>query len=732
MSIFDQLEQNHKRGWRQFPCLPDKRPATVKGVFENGAHSATMDLELLRDHFVQNPSHCIGVATGAQADGAWLVVIDHDSYKDDADDLPPLPATYSVQTGQGGWQHYLSSPEPVPNSAGRLGVGIDVRGTGGYVVGAGSTTVFGDYAALQWDAPVAEIPSELLARLRPAQAVAATSSAGTFDASLVDASELDRLARYAAAAFDKECTRLRAAAEGSRNQTTFEVACSLLEVAQSPWNDLVEADAHAALMASAPVGPGFDQLEVIQCWNSARKTVEGKARPMPVAPEGHTLKIADADDFYDRGRLLVQDLAAAVLQQGPLAVDATADRHVWAYRPHGVWQEAPHEVGDRVNSLLGNRARKAAAADVQWALQSQLARRGPVIECLPVPEYVNCRNGMLRWRTGELVRHDPADRSTVQLPVEYDAGARCPMFDKFLSEVMAADAIDYIWEVLGYLVLNGNPLQRAFLLHGEGANGKGTLIHVVKQLLGGAGNVSSVSLDEMSTDKFKVAELYGKVANMAGDIDPTYMRSTARFKSITGEDVITVDRKYGQPFQFECWAVSVFSANKFWRSADTTQGYRRRWLLVPFPHTFADPDPTLKAKLTTELPGVLAGAVAGLRRLMGRGRFDPPLSAMDAKDAFELAGDQVREWLREDPCIVSADPGSPAWCTAAEAYRAYKSWCEDTGNQAVRSSEFRSRLLDTGFTIRKVGTMRVIGLSIDRSLGHRLSVTGGDESAEDE
>ena len=163
--------------------------------------------------------------------------------------------------------------------------------------------------------------------------------------------------------------------------------------------------------------------------------------------------------------------------------------------------------------------------------------------------------------------------STVQLPVEYVPSATCPLFDKFLREVLPADLVDsgFIWELIGYTCIRGNPLHVAVLLFGKGRNGKGTLIRVLKILLG-ENNISTVTLHELTENKFRVATLYRKLANLAGDLDSKWLENTALFKKITGHDGIQGEYKYGASFEFDPWALPFYSANKAFGSPDSSRG----------------------------------------------------------------------------------------------------------------------------------------------------------------
>ena len=156
----------------------------------------------------------------------------------------------------------------------------------------------------------------------------------------------------------------------------------------------------------------------------------------------------------------------------------------------------------------------------------------------------------------------------------------------------------------------------------------------------------------------------------------------------------------------------------FWKSADTTTGYKRRWLLLPFPNTFGI-TPGFSESFADEYPGILTKAVTGLRRLMERGEFDPPPSALAEKDRFELAADQVREWLNDDPALEVADPKDHGTSTpAAECYRAYRRWAETQGATTVSAQKFRQRLESAGYKVRKSGVVRVYGMKVNALMTH--------------
>ncbi|WP_406399181.1 phage/plasmid primase, P4 family [Streptomyces sp. NBC_00879] len=405
------------------------------------------------------------------------------------------------------------------------------------------------------------------------------------------------------------------------------------------------------------------------------------------------------DAYFDRNGLRALDLAQGVFSMGPLAVGH--DDELWAYEA-GVWRPRPKVARARSTALLGQRFRNTHAANAESIVRANV----PEISCDAVPEYVNFRNTLYRWKDDETCDHTPAVMSTVQMHTVWDPAAVCPEFDKFLTEVLPPDALDMVWELIGYLMFSGNPLHKAVMLTGAGRNGKGTLLRVMKALLGEE-NVTAVALADMTTDKFTTARLFGKTANIAGDIDATYLESTAKFKAITGNDLVSGEYKFGQKFDFVPWAVPMFSANKIPGSADVTTGYLSRWIVLHFPNSFLGrEDDGLTGRLTTsaELSGIAAKAMPALRTLMERGNFELPESAKEALADFTRKVDQVRTWI--DDC-AELGPAFPH-LNRTWLYECYKRWVHRDGGgvHPLKAHEFFDRLKAAGAIPAKVMGVR--------------------------
>lgn len=391
----------------------------------------------------------------------------------------------------------------------------------------------------------------------------------------------------------------------------------------------------------------------------------------------------DPNRFFDtKHGLKARTLRAVVERSGKLAVGPgkLIYRHT-----DGIWTpDGESEIYRRTTKLLGQRYRPSHATNVL----SVISNREPLItDDRQDTQYLNLPNGLLDWQTGELIPHNPHIISTIRIPVAWDDEAECTNIDQFFREVFPNDAIELAYEILGYMLYNDNPLHKAILLHGSGRNGKGTFIRLARMLVG-HNNISTVTPQSLDSSQFSSAQLYGKLANLVGDVDPRIFRSTEQFKQLTGGDYMMGQHKHKDPFNFRCRALMVAAFNSLPRTADTTEGFFSRWVVIPFTAFFPAgvADPSLITRLTRpeELQGLLRMAVGGLQQVMQRGRFVQPKSVAAATRKFRDDADPLRSFIKDN---VSFDDDR-AFTNRTEIYSAYAAWCVMNGFRAMSAQRF--------------------------------------------
>lgn len=268
---------------------------------------------------------------------------------------------------------------------------------------------------------------------------------------------------------------------------------------------------------------------------------------------------------------------------------------------------------------------------------------------------VNVKNGMLAWRTGELLPHGEEYLSTMRIPIEYNPQAKCPAVLNFFVTTLPPDCIELVEELFGYCLIPDVRYEKAFMLKGPGQNGKGTLLNLLTAFIGND-NISKVTLQDLVEHRFMRAEIFGKLVNLFADLDAHALKSTSYFKTVVSGDSITAERKHCDPFDFRPFARLIYSANEIPLSQDRSVAFYRRWAIIEFPNAFIKGQNAigdLIARLTqeNELSGLLNYALKGLKRLFEAGRFSEPESTKQALEDYQKASDTVVAFL-SDRCTI--------------------------------------------------------------------------------
>jgi len=387
----------------------------------------------------------------------------------------------------------------------------------------------------------------------------------------------------------------------------------------------------------------------------------------------------------------------------------TLDKLIYRYNNNGLYVPDGEAFIEReAQKLLGGNALTHTINEVvNWIKRETYTK---VSQFDHHPDILNCLSGLLDVRTLELYDHTPGYPSLIQIPVFYDPSFDAPGISRFLTEILKPEDINTILELFGYCLLRELPHQKAFLLVGEGANGKSTLIELLRAFLGKS-NCSSVSLQELEEDKFKKAELFAKLANLSSDIPSKGLYHIGTFKMLTGGDKITAEKKFGHPFQFTNFAKLVFSANRPPKIFnEDTRALWRRFIIIDFPNTFSDDmaDKHLLAKLTTgdELSGLLNLALKALQRLWSKDGFSYNKTVEDIAERYTMLSDPILSFVNEQ-CELDGD----ATIDKQILYESFAQYCQDRQIPAISKESF-------GRNLKNSPTLK-IGSTRSSSDGHR-------------
>ena len=307
-------------------------------------------------------------------------------------------------------------------------------------------------------------------------------------------------------------------------------------------------------------------------------------------------------------------------------------------------------------------------------------------------KYIGLRDTILDLETMTQIPYTPDLIIANRLDYGYNPTAYNATMDKTLDKVSCGDAQirSLIEEMIGYSLYSANTMQKAFILTGEGSNGKSTMLDVIKKLLGKA-NYSSLEMHDLE-DAYRPAEMYNKLANIGDDISNKYMNNSSIFKkAVTGESFM-VAKKYGQPFELESYATQIFCANDLPQVNDKSDGFSRRILIVPFNATFsnddADFDPFVMDKLIEEdaLEYLLKLAVDGLKRVIVNRKFSKSDASENEMMEYNILNNNVLEWMRDVELFEIENH------SVAEVYRRYTVWCGESGAHAVKKTNLSKEM----------------------------------------
>jgi P4 family phage/plasmid primase-like protien len=320
------------------------------------------------------------------------------------------------------------------------------------------------------------------------------------------------------------------------------------------------------------------------------------------------------------------------------------------------------------------------------------------------PWVLNCQNGTVDLRTGELHPHNPKDYITKLVPLDYDPAATAPRFERFVLELMGADAprAKFLQRWFGYCA-TGDVREQKLVVHiGAGANGKGTLQNTIAAVLGDYSGTAAPGLLASTgggeRHPTEIADLFGRRLVTAHENDEAAVLREGFVKQATGGDTLKARWMRADFFEFRPTHKLQLLTNHKPQVKGQDFGIWRRILLVPYPVRFGTAseiaegratqlrDDGLAEALQGELPGVLRWVVDGAREWCRTG-LNPPDSVLAAGREYQSEQDRVAQFVNE--CCELAER---EWTAFAVLYFAYKTWCSDSGYAPLGKGKFVNEL----------------------------------------
>ena len=314
------------------------------------------------------------------------------------------------------------------------------------------------------------------------------------------------------------------------------------------------------------------------------------------------------------------------------------------------------------------------------------------------PWLLNVRNGTIDVQSGRFTEHKQEEMITKIANVDYDPDADCPLWKKFIREIMnyKTDIINFLQTAAGWAMTGDNSEQVMFILYGSGANGKTTFLNTLMYILGDYATATPTetfmkkSGDQNTND---IARLRGTRLVTTTEAEQGRRLSEPLIKKITGNDQMTARFLYGEYFNFVPTFKIFMATNHKPVIKGTDHGIWRRIRLIPFTTRIEDDkqDKHLEIKLKQEASGILNWLLEGTERWK-KERLTVPAAILNATDEYRGEMDVIGNFLK-DCCIQNCDVS----IRIRELYKAYADWCDENKEHAVNERFFSMRLKEMSF-----------------------------------
>lgn len=354
-------------------------------------------------------------------------------------------------------------------------------------------------------------------------------------------------------------------------------------------------------------------------------------------------------------------------------------------------------------------------------------------------DFLNCQNGVINLRNGELMPHDPRLMLSKITNCEYDTQKKRPeLWLKFLDDVTAGDKDlqEYIQRSIGYSISGSNREQCAYFLYGMGNNGKSTFLDTIADMLG----------DYASNTQPDTLMMQSKIGSLGGGANSDIARlKSARFvtceeptegvrlnegllKQLTGGSKVTARFLYGDEFEFTPEFKIWVATNHKPTIRGTDVGIWRRIKLIPFEVNIpADKvDKNLKYKLRQEFPQILAWAVEGCMKWQAENSLGEPTKVIEATKDYKQEMDLIAAFVEQ--CVM-IDYTTDEKVMASDLFAVYRAWARENNEWEMTSKRFGMEMAKK--TPEKVKTAKGIAYGKIRLTDYAKTLAPRNYKAED-
>jgi len=277
----------------------------------------------------------------------------------------------------------------------------------------------------------------------------------------------------------------------------------------------------------------------------------------------------------------------------------------------------------------------------------------------------------------------------------------------FLNEILEwhnnpQAIIDFLQEFIGRLFVWNTSYEKALLIFWSGANGKGVILSIIRELLGGTVNCSSIWLHEINKDQY-LYNLVGKLANIDSDMQQNVQLDSGIIKKLVSWENISAKSVYKQPIEFKPYARLLIATNELPYLKTIDNSIRRRFIFLHLKKSFyGKENPNLVNEILEEKNDIFVWCTQWLLRLLKRWFFIVPDELESELGNFIKENDTIELWFEDWEVARSEE----AKIHNKDLYPMYRMYCLDNGLKPLSKRTLNRRLREKWFVEFKDGLWR--------------------------
>ena len=283
------------------------------------------------------------------------------------------------------------------------------------------------------------------------------------------------------------------------------------------------------------------------------------------------------------------------------------------------------------------------------------------------------------------------------IPFEMGTNSNTPTINKLFVEWVGESFTPTLFEIIAYCCYTDYPIHLAFCLIGCGRNGKSQFQKLLCKFLN-LKNMAAIELDAITNpnNRFETFKLYKKLVAQMGETNFGIINHSSTFKKLTGGDLMGYEKKGKDGFDDYSYAKLMINSNSLPTSADTSEGFYRRWLIIDFPNKFPEGKDIIESIPEEEYNALAKRVTEILPKLLETGKFTNQGTIEQRKEKYVSASNPLVLFINKY-CMEDSNGN----IRFGQFYTKYTQFLSSSNKRIVSKIEFSRCLGLEGYEIRR-------------------------------